>query len=284
MARRKLRFSWQRPSYQILVVLICTCACMFALIPLFITIINSVKLDNDVAKNVFSMPNSTFFEALRNNYSVAWSAIGVYFWRTIIVAICGAVGTTLMGALLAYILVFKDFYLKSFVFFMFIAVLLIPSIIGFPILVPFVRDTLKMGDSYLGFLLPSIGGNQVGAMFLFRTFFSQQPKSIYESARLDGAKETRIFWKITVPLAVPILLYFFISSFSGLYNEYLWASLILDNKLTLMPKMYALVDSQEIKYGAMYAMYIISSLPMIVTTFISMKYFTSGEFASGMKL
>ena len=120
---------------------------------------------------------------------------------------------------------------------LFIAVLLIPSIIGYPILVPLMRDTFGLGDKYAGLLIPYIGGNQVGAMFLFRTFFSSQPKSIYESARLDGASELKIFIKITVPLALPILLYFFISAFSGIYNEYLYSSLILDSKLTLMPKM-----------------------------------------------
>ena len=48
--------------------------------------------------------------------------------------------------------------------------------------------------------------------------------------------------------------------------------------------MYAVVDSGTIKYGAMYAMYIVASVPLIITTIISMKYFKSGEFAAGLKL
>ena len=82
----------------------------------------------------------------------------------------------------------------------------------------------------------------------------------------------------------PIILYFFVGAFSGIYNDYLWASLILDKNLTMMTKMYSLVDSQAIQYGAMYALYIISSIPLIVTTVITMKYFKSGEFAAGLKL
>ena len=284
LKQNRIRYSYQGQFYQFVITMICTLGALFALIPLFITIINSLKIDDEVAKNVFSLPSNQIFSAIANNYATAWNAIGTYFTRTIIVAIVGAVCVTLLGALLAYILVFKDFYLKNFVFMLFIAVLLIPSIIGYPILVPLMRDTFKLGDTYAGLLIPYIGGNQVGAMFLFRTFFSAQPKAIYESARLDGASELKIFFTITVPLAIPILLYFFISAFSGIYNEYLYSSLILDSKLILMPKMYSLVDSQNIKYGSMYAMYVISSVPLIVTTFISMKYFTSGEFASGMKL
>ena len=166
----------------------------------------------------------------------------------------------------------------------FIAVLLVPSIIGYPILVPLVRDTFGLGDSHFGYLLPIVGGGQVMGMFLFRTFFSQQPKSLYESAQLDGANDFTMLTRITLPLAMPIILYHFVGSFAGIYNEYLWASLILEKNQTLTNIMYAVVENNTVKYGAMYAMYLISSLPLIVTAIISMKYFKSGEFAAGLKL
>ena len=167
---------------------------------------------------------------------------------------------------------------------LFISVLLVPSIIGYPILIPLIRDSFQLGDNYVGYLLPMVGGAQVTGMFLFRTFFSQQPKSLYESARLDGANDIVLFSKITVPLALPIVLYYFVGCFSGIYNEYLWASLIMDNNLTITTIMHSVVATGEIKYGAAYAMYFISSLPLIITTVISMKYFKSGEFAAGLKL
>ena len=167
---------------------------------------------------------------------------------------------------------------------LFIAVLLVPSIIGFPTLVPLMRDTFHLGDTYLGYVLPTIGGAQVGAMFLFRTFFSQQPKSLYESARLEGANDFHIFFRLTIPLALPILLYYALTIFTSIYNDFLWASLILSNKITLMPIIFTNADSGLIGQGSVYAMYVISSMPLVITTFLSMKYFASGEFASGMKL
>ena len=167
---------------------------------------------------------------------------------------------------------------------LFIAVLLVPSIIGYPILVPLIGDTFNLGDTHLGYLIPIVGGGQVTGMFLFRTFFSQQPKSLYESARLDGANDAVILAKITVPLALPIILYHFVGCFSGIYNEYLWASLILENSQTLTNIMYAVVENNTVKYGATYAMYVISSFPLIITVIISMKYLKSGEFAAGLKL
>ena len=58
----------------------------------------------------------------------------------------------------------------------------------------------------------------------------------------------------------------------------------MDSNQTVTTIMHSVVASGEIKYGAAYAMYLISSVPLIITTIISMKYFKSGEFAAGLKL
>ena len=283
--KNKLRMPYERTGVQAAILGVVIFCLLFSFMPLFLTIVNSFKLEEQVKVNAFSLPKlSTIAEATKLNFSTAWDAIGPYYFSTIMVALCGAVGQTLLSAVLAYILSFKDFYFKDFVFMLFIAVLLVPSIIGYPILVPLIRDTFKLGDTRLGYLMPIVGGGQVTGMFLFRTFFSQQPKSLYESARLDGANDAVILAKITVPLALPIILYHFVGSFSGIYNEYLWASLILQENLTLTNIMYAVVSDGSVKYGATYAMYVISSFPLIITVIISMKYFKSGEFAAGLKL
>ena len=283
--KSKLRMPYERNGVQAVILGVVIFCLLFSFMPLFLTIVNSVKTETQVKVNAFSFPQlSTLVEAAKSNFSTAWDAIGPYYFSTIVVALCGAIGQTLISAVLAYILSFKDFYFKDFIFMLFIAVLLVPSIIGYPILVPLIRDTFDLGDTHLGYLMPIVGGGQVTGMFLFKTFFSQQPKSLYESARLDGANDAVILAKITVPLALPIILYHFVGCFSGIYNEYLWASLILENSQTLTNIMYAVVENNTVKYGATYAMYVISSFPLIITVIISMKYFKSGEFAAGLKL
>ena len=109
-------------------------------------------------------------------------------------------------------------------------------------------------------------------------------KQYYEAARVDSTPRWRVFTRITIPLALPIILYHFVGCFAGIYNEYLWASLILRSNPTLMVIMHSSVASGDIQYGASYAMYLISSLPLIATAIISIKYFKSGEFAAGLKL
>ena len=285
LRRKGLRMPYERTWVQAIIIAIAVFCLVFSFLPLFLTVVNSFKLDDQVKVDAFSLPVfSTILEAAGLNFGQAWEVLAPFYFKTILVALIGAILETAIGALLAYILVVKNFYFKEFIFMLFISVLLVPSIIGDPILVPLIRDSFKIGDSYFGYLLPMIGGAQVTGMFLLRTFFSQHPKSLYESAKLDGANDFVLFTRITLPLSLPIVLYYFIGCFSGIYNEYLWASLIMDNNQTVTTIMHSVVASGEIKYGAAYAMYLLSSLPLIITTVISMKYFKSGEFAAGLKL
>lgn len=281
---KHIRYSYNGKVLQIFIGVYVALCVIFSFVPLFITLINSLKDHNDIIKNIFALPRiSSMFSASIANYKEAWEAIGYTFFPTIFASCIGGFLTVLLGAIAAYLLTFKNFYFKNAIFFFFIAVLLIPSIIGFPVLVPLIKNTFNLGDTYTGYLLPTVGGAWVMSMFLFKTFFGQQPMAIYESARLDGANDVQLFCSFTVPLALPILLYQFLNLFSSIYNDYTTASLLLSDKMTLMPILYTKITT-GLSYGGKYAAFMIASIPLIITTCISMKYFSSGEFASGMKL
>jgi len=284
---KPIRQVYQRWYIQTIVVAVVILLISFSILPLFITVVNSMKTAKEVQMNAFALPSGQMFSAIATNYSQAWNLVGDKFFKSILVALIGACFEVMISAALAYILSFKDFYFKNVVFMFFIAILLVPSIIGYPVLTPLVRDFLGLGGNYVGFLLPMIGGCQVGGMFLFKTFFSQQPKSLYESAKIEGCNDVKIFFQVTIPLALPVILYYFVGCFSAIYNNFLWASLILsDNNMTLMYTLYAVsaaIEGQD-KEGIIYAMYMISAIPLLITTIISMKYFKSGEFAAGLKL
>ena len=266
-----------------------TAACtLFALIPLYITAINSLKDFMQIKGSIFAFPGAGVFSILKSNYSLAWLGIYRSFFNSIYVGLLGAFVDCVIGAVLGYIFTYKEFHFKETIFMIFIAVMLLPSIMGMPILVPFMKMKLGLGDTFFGYLLPNFAGGQVGGLFLFRTFFAQQPKSIYESAQIEGANDFNIFIRFTVPLALPIILYKFVGTFSSLYNDFLWPSLIMvdpDKKL-IMQMIYALTDTYESNQqsGVMYAMYMLSSIPLIFTSIIRMKFFASGDFAAGIKL
>ena len=138
-----------------------------------------------------------------------------------------------------------------------------------------------------GLILPYIAGNQIATIFLLRTFIGQQPKDLYEAASIDGGGIFRLFFSVCLPLSVPIMMVQGVSIFAAMYNDYLFPQLIFlqaesKPRSTLMPLLSQIANSAE--GGERYAVYLVSGIPLIITTLISLKFFISGEFAAGLKL
>lgn len=277
----RLKYSEKR-SIQITITVITSLCVVFCLIPLFMTIINSAKSNYEIRTSIFALPKKINFA----NYSKAFSEIGGNILNSVLVAAVGGFLRMAFAAVVAYLFAQKEFMGKEFFFYLYLTMMFVPSILGTSVLYAFTYK-VHLIDSYWGMWLPYIGGGQAGAIFLFRTFFRQQPKSVIEAAKLDGANDFHIFLMIVIPLAIPIIIYGFIQGFSSYYNDYLWSSLVMktETKMTLMVVLIRKSGIYEANdWGVVYAMYLISSIPLIVTSGISLKFFSSGGFASGMKL
>ena len=284
MAKKYIRYSHNHRAFQIFIIIYLILCTLFSLLSLFITILNACKTNANIVSNgIFGLLEGNIFQIIGENFKMAWGKISKSFWQSILFSLLGAFLNCAVGAILGYVFTYKDFPFKKFLFTLYISVMLLPSIMGMPILVPFMQQVLKWENTIYGYLMPILAGGQVGALFLFKTFFGQQPASIYESAKVEGSNDFHMFIKITIPLALPIILYHFIGSFASIYNDYLWASLIMEPGTMLMPTLNSASEAFKSEQGAMYMLYVISSFPLIVTTAISMRYFSSGDFASGMK-
>ena len=289
MAKKYIRYSHNHRGFQIFIIVYLVLCTLFSLLSLFITILNACKTNaNIVSYGIFGLLEGNVFQIIGDNFALAWKKISLSFWQSILFSFVGSFLNCFVGAILGYVFTYKEFPFKRFLFTLYISVMLLPSIMGMPILVPFMQQnfakTLKEFP-ILPYLAPMLAGGQVGALFLFKTFFGQQPLSIYESAKVEGSNDIHMFFKITIPLALPIILFHFVGSFSSIYNDYLWASLIMEPGSMMMPTLQSASQTlQESQRGAMYMLYVISSFPLIITTAISMKFFASGDFASGMKL
>ena len=117
-----LRMPHEKTWVQAIIVAVVIFCLVFSFLPLFLTVVNSFKLDDQVKVNAFSLPVfSTILEAADINFGQAWEVLAPYYFRTILVALVGAILETIIGALLAYILVVKNFYFKEFIFMLFIS-------------------------------------------------------------------------------------------------------------------------------------------------------------------
>ena len=99
--KNKLRMPYERTGAQVVILGVVIFCLLFSFMPLFLTIVNSIKTEEQVKVNAFSFPQfATFLSAAKGNFSTAWDAIGPYYFSTILVALCGAVGQTLISAVL----------------------------------------------------------------------------------------------------------------------------------------------------------------------------------------
>ena len=133
-------------------------------------------------------------------------------------------GTVVFGLLAGYALAQLEFRGKATIFSAMLLVQIVPfQLLMIPLYVLIVR-TYGLGDSYWGMILPFAINST--AVFIFRQFFLQIPRELFEAARIDGASELRLLSRIAIPLARPAILTALLITFIGPWNEFLWPFLV----------------------------------------------------------
>ena len=172
----------------------------------------------------------------------------------------------------------------------FASVLLVQTIpfqlLMIPLYVLLVRD-YGMGDSYLGMILPF--AVNPAAVFIFRQFFLQLPRELFDAARIDGAGEFTILRRIAVPLARPAILTATLLTFIGPWNEFLWPFLIT-KKADMQPLAVSLANylsnlqsSVSNPFGSVMAGACVLAAPVIGLFIVFQRHFTSSDLGSGVK-
>ena len=115
--KTKIKRSYYRSDFQIVISVVVILATLFSFLSLFITLLNSLKGQEEIISNIFAFPvAATLWKNVAQNFSHAWTAIKDSFISSICLSLVGAFVNCLLGSLLAYIFAYKDFYFKEFVF------------------------------------------------------------------------------------------------------------------------------------------------------------------------
>jgi multiple sugar transport system permease protein len=195
--------------------------------------------------------------------------------------------TMVLGLLAGYALARLEFRGRGMVFNAMLLILIVPfQVLMIPLYVMIVRGYL-LGDTYLGMILPF--AVNATAVFIFRQFFLQLPRELFESARLDGASELQILTRIAIPLAKPAILTAVILTFIGPWNEFLWPFLVT-KQLALQPLAVALANfisnlaaRQANPFGAILAGAVVLTIPAVVLFLIFQKRFQASNLGSAIK-
>ncbi|WP_393060253.1 carbohydrate ABC transporter permease [Streptomyces sp. LN549] len=209
----------------------------------------------------------------------------LYFMNSVIVAVLVTVSNLVFCSMLGYALAKLKFAGRDKIFGLVLGALMVP---GNLMLLPLFVLMSKMGliDSYAGLVLPFAAG--AFGVFLMRQFMQSIPDELLEAARMDGAGEWYIFWRIVMPLVKPALATLSIFTFLGSWNNFVWPLIATNDpdKYTL-PVALATFATDPNKAGGSNGMLMAGSflivLPVLVVFIALQRHFTQGIATAGMK-
>jgi multiple sugar transport system permease protein len=207
----------------------------------------------------------------------------LFFFNSALVAVAVTVGNLLFCSLVGYALAKLRYPGKRVLFLAVLGMLMVPGMVTF---VPQFVLVSNMGltNSYAGLILPFLVGPF--GVFLMRQFLQSIPDDLIEAARVDGAGEFRIFWRVVLPLCRPALATLGILTFLASWNNFLWPLVVAstEDKYTL-PVALALysIGQNRTDFGLLLAGAVVVVLPVLIVFLLLQRHFMRGIATTGLK-
>jgi multiple sugar transport system permease protein len=196
-------------------------------------------------------------------------------------------GTVVFGALAGYALARLRFRGRGLLFNAMLLVQIIPfQLLMIPLYVLIVRD-YGLGDTYLGMIAPYAINST--AVFIFRQYFLQLPPELFDAARVDGASELGMLFRIALPLVKPALLTAVLVTFIGPWNEFLWPFLITKQEgmqplaVSLANYISTVAGRAANPFGAILAGACVLAAPAVALFVAFQRHFVSANLGSSVK-
>ncbi|MFF3561608.1 carbohydrate ABC transporter permease [Streptomyces sp. NPDC002574] len=208
------------------------------------------------------------------------------FGRLVLNTFVFAGGTTvvllLFDSMTAFALARLRFRGQNVVFVLILATLMVPFQVT---LVPVFLTLFHLGwlNSYQGLIIPR--ATSALGIFMLRQFFMQLPRELDDAARIDGANDFTVYWRIILPNAKPALASLFIIQFAALWNDFLWPLVVNSNAdMQTLPAALTLFSSQSgVDHAALMAGAAISLSPLAIAFLVLQRFFVQGVATTGMK-
>jgi ABC-type glycerol-3-phosphate transport system permease component len=276
--RRLRRYRWIAVAAGVLIV-------VMTYFPIIFVLSNSLKTGQNIfTSGVFSL----FTQFDTENYVKAWSGISRPLLNTVIVAALTIVIGVTAAALGAYAFSQLQFRGKGLLFLAYISLLLVPWTLT---LIPLFLTIQKLGlfNTWWALVLPYAASSQPLLVLIFRGFFDQLPRELMESARVDGCSERKVMWKVVLPLTRPVLLTGAILVTINVWGDYLWPAIVIQDphRTTISAGVEQFIGSFGLNLtsgGAVFAAFVIATLPSFLLVGFTMRYFVSGLTEGAIKL
>ena len=267
----------------LLLMMACIIAYLF-LLPLLFMVFTSFK---GVAESVTSttlLPEEwTFENYIELFHNTDTSPVIQWLINTAIITICGTALRITTSVLAAYALARLNVPGKKIILIGLIWAMAIPEIVTyFPLF--YIFKQIGGLNTYWALILPS--GSGVMCIYLIYNFLIDFPKELEEAGLVEGANIFQILWHIVLPSVKPVVITQAFITFLGLYNSYLWPSLVINKNetRTITLGIAALVLGENYTNpGMMMASTVVSVIPVMIIFIFANKYIVKGFTHSGIK-
>lgn len=267
----------------LLLMMACIIAYLF-LLPLLFMVFTSFK---GVAESVTSttlLPKEwTFENYIELFHNTDTSPVIQWLINTAIITICGTALRITTSVLAAYALARLNVPGKKIILIGLIWAMAIPEIVTyFPLF--YIFKQIGGLNTYWALMLPS--GSGVMCIYLIYNFLIDFPKELEEAGLVEGANIFQILWHIVLPSVKPVVITQAFITFLGLYNSYLWPSLVINKNetRTITLGIAALVLGENYTNpGMMMASTVVSVIPVMIIFIFANKYIVKGFTHSGIK-
>ena len=259
------------------------------LYPIIWMISSSLKGNSEVFRDTYKLIPETFhFE----NYKNGWAGFGnttfaTFFKNSFIITFLSSFAYLISCSLIAFAIARIDFKFKKFWFATIMICMMLPKQV---LLVPqyILFHKFDWINTILPIVVPPLFAGPTSPFFIFLIiqFMKGLPKELDEAAKIDGCGTFRLYWNIVLPLIIPALVTVGIFAFYWQWEDFIGPLLYLNKPklytVSLALKLFA-DPSTVTNWGNMFAMSVLSLVPVIIIFFIFQKYIVEGISTSGLK-
>ena len=275
------RFRWNKIATHVVLL----AGALVMLYPLLWMLSSSFKPQRIIFADTSLWPSEFTVE----NYRHGWNAIGVpfshFFVNSLIISVSSVIGNVLTCSLAAYAFARLSFKLKGIWFALMLATIMLPYHVT---LVPRYIMFHRLGwiNTFLPLIVPHFLASDSFFIFLIVQFIRGLPRELDDAAAIDGANEFETYRRIIMPLAAPALIttaiFTFIWTWDNFFGHLLYLSRVTLFTVPLGLRSF-LDSSDKSSYGALFAMSILSLVPVLVIFILAQRQLVEGVSMTGLK-
>lgn len=213
------------------------------------------------------------------NYQVVFAQTDYLIWlkNTLVLATIVGVIQMLVTALAAYAFSRLHFAGRRYGLMGLLLLQMFPNFLSVAALYV-LFSKLDLIDSLLGMGLILVAGNAFN-IWIMKGYIDGLPRALDEAAKVDGATDFQVFWKVVLPLSVPMLAVQFLWAFMGVFNEYILSSILIQSpeKFIMGPGMQKFIYNQfSVHWTQFAAAAVVTSAPLVVLWMALQRYIVAG--------